>query len=271
MRLPGAGAFLRAVPSLYTYKVSSELYRVQLSQRLFAPIPGLSTPGTKCVCGYAGPALSTGVHFMSQCPSVCLNTTKHNSLVRIIAKMMTDVGWIVRNGESANWVRSRPDLRPFDILYKQDRKQPKWGGIDVGIADPSRVGMLSAGTAVYGAGQAAQRLVERKKSRFHGIIRTYGALKAPADYEPIAFEATGASGLMASKLLTKVYSEAAHKATNVPKGFWSFSAQTFSAHWQQRISFEISKYSAMAILLGVRAIAKADVSSHVEAAAFSAD
>ena len=42
MRLPGAGAFLRAVPSLYTYKVSSELYRVQLSQRLFAPIPGLS-------------------------------------------------------------------------------------------------------------------------------------------------------------------------------------------------------------------------------------
>jgi hypothetical protein len=265
MRLSGSGSFLRVIPSSYVYKVSSECFRIQLSMRIMAPIPALQHPSMKCVCGYKGPALATGVHYLTQCPAITLSTTRHNSVVRILGRMMKALGWDVRTGENAAWVPKRPDLRPFDLLYKVEPVD-KWTGVDVGISDPTRFGLAHKGTTYLQSGQAASNMVQRKKTVLLDYIRKYGPLKVPVIHQPISFEATGGAGVAASKLLASIYSASQEHKLPPPKGYWTWSAQTFAAHWQQRLSFECSKFAAQQALLGARAIANAEVGAMADPA-----
>ena len=57
--------------------------------------------------------------------------------------MIEAVGWEKKDGESANWVPHRPDLRPFDLVYRED-SDSKWQGLDFGFSDPTRMGLLRA-------------------------------------------------------------------------------------------------------------------------------
>ena len=68
-----------------------------------------------------------------------------------------------------------------------------------------------------------------------------------------AFEVTGGMGIKASKLVKELFSEAQYQRKELPSDLVTWSAQTYSAHYQQRLSFEISKYTAMAVLIGSRA------------------
>jgi hypothetical protein len=257
MRLPGAGSFLRAIPSLHMYKVSSECFRVQLTMRIMAKIPALDHPGKRCICGYSGPMLATGVHYLTQCPSISLSTTRHNQVVRSIGKMINSVGWDARTGENAAWFRRRPDLRPFDILYKIEPTD-KWKGIDIGIGDPTRFGLAPTGQRYMKSGQAAVNVIQRKNDEYRKNLSRYGPLRVPVDYMPIGFEATGGAGVKAAELIRSIYAAAEEAKAKVPNGQWTWSAQTFAAHWQQRLSFEMSKFAAMSVLIGARKIASAE-------------
>ncbi len=260
MRLRGSGSWLRANPSIITFRVSPELYRIQLSMRIMAPIPALTGADKKCKCGYRGPQLATGMHFLTGCREVSMSQVRHNAAVRVLGEVCKKIGFQVRSGESANWVRKRPDLRPFDLLYKADPTD-KWTGVDLGIADPSRYTLAAQGSKYFKSGQAAKRLENRKKSFFHHIISTYGQLKVPAVPKQIAIEATGGLGVKAAKFVQMLYSEAQHQKRELPSELVSWSAQTFSAHWQQRLSFEITKFTSMAVLFGARAATSADLDS----------
>ena len=48
-RREGAGDFLRVIPSLHTFSVSPQLFRVQIAMRIGADVPALSFPTAKCV------------------------------------------------------------------------------------------------------------------------------------------------------------------------------------------------------------------------------
>ena len=76
-RLPGAGDFLRVTPGQYHFRVSPQLFRIQVATRLMAPIQGLQDSGTRCDCGYAGRDLQTGVHYISRCPVITMRDTRH--------------------------------------------------------------------------------------------------------------------------------------------------------------------------------------------------
>ena len=220
--------------------------------RVMAPIRALTGPDKKCKCGYRGPQLSTGMHYLTGCKDVSMSQTRHNETVRILVKMCKDLGFQVRSGESANWVRKRPDLRPFDLLYKADPTD-KWTGVDIGFADPSRYTLAAQGSKYFKSGQAAKRLVSRKESWQRWILNTYGSLKVPVIPRIAAFEVTGGMGIKASKLVKELFSESQYQRKELPSDLVTWSAQTYSAHYQQRLSFEISKYTAMAVLIGSRA------------------
>ena len=196
---------------------------------------------------------------MTQCPAVTMSTTRHNEVVRAVGQMMRAVGWDARSGENAAWFRKRPDLRPFDLLYRVDPSD-KWTGIDVGIGDPTRFGSAPTGQHYLLSGQASTNLVQRKNNAFYNNLRLYGPLKAPTKFQPVGFEATGGQGVEARKLLRSIFAAAEEAKAKVPRSQWSWSAQTFSAHWQQRLSFEIAKYTAITVLLGARKIAAAEAS-----------
>ena len=83
----------------------------------------------------------------------------------------------------------------------------------------------------------------------------------PAVPKQIAIEATGGLGVKAAKFVQMLYSEAQHQKKELPSELVSWSAQTFSAHWQQRLSFEITKFTSMAVLFGARAATSADLDS----------
>ena len=72
--------------------------------------------------------------------------------------------------------------------------------------------------------------------------------------------------MAASKLLASIYSSSQEHKLPPPKGYWTWSAQTLAAHWQQRLSFECSKFAAQQALLGARAIANAEVGAMADPA-----
>jgi hypothetical protein len=258
MRRQGSGSFLRIIPSQHQYSVSSELYRIQISMRLLAPIPALQ--GKKCVCGYAGPDFFNGVHFLSSCHKISLTTTRHNQVCVSVNKILDAVRYITRKGENACWIRQRKDLRPFDILYKQ-QSTDVWTGIDVGIADPTRLAKLTdlTGETHYSSGQASRILASRKRTWLNNMKDFYGGFTQPVNPKQATFEATGAWGKSAQALLRPLFKEAKELGLPPPTSTWS--AQTFQAYWSQKLSFDISKFSAMTILNASRAISKMEIES----------
>jgi hypothetical protein len=254
MRRKGSGSFLRVIHSKYEYRVSPELFRLQISMRIMAPIPVLRSE--KCICGYAGPDLENGMHFITGCNRVSKSTTRHNMVLNTVQKFLERLGYIVRPGENAAWFRYDKHLRPFDIVAKADPTQ-KWIGIDIGLADPTRTGMLQSGEHYFKSGKAADRLCTKKHDWMRNAKRMHGGLKEPVDHKPVIFETTGSWGKSASDFLKPLIKECKELQMKLPSGKWTWAAQTYPAYLTQQISFHVSKFSAMAVLEGSRAILKA--------------
>jgi hypothetical protein len=254
-RLPLANSSLRTIPALHIYKVSSSLFRTQLAISIMAPVSGLKQPGAKCPCGYAGSDMMAGTHFISRCNEVTMNTTRHNAVVDVFGQMIAAVGWEKKDGESANWVPHRPDLRPFDLVFRTE-KEAKWQGLDFGCADPTRLSLLPTGKEYFAKGKAAARLENKKKLWLSGIINTYGPLKREVDYRPVGVDVTSGLGVRAHELFKQICSEAGKKGITAPSAHSTWPAQSFAAYWGQRISHTISKLTAIAVHLGVKAVAK---------------
>ena len=81
--------------------------------------------------------------------------------------MLFQIQWQVQEGESANCIRRRNDLQQVDIFAHSVKSlTANRRGFDVGVADPTRVHLVSTGQRYFKKGKAASRLVSRKKSRF---------------------------------------------------------------------------------------------------------
>ena len=107
--------------------------------------------------------------------------------------MKLAVGWEKKDGESANWVPHRPDLRPFDLVYRED-SDSKWQGLDFGFSDPTRMGLLRDNQQYYAKGKSASRMVSKKRLDYSGTINTYGPLKRDVDYRPVVLEVSAGLG-----------------------------------------------------------------------------
>ena len=250
-RLRGSGAWLHALPVHARFRVSSDLYRIMLCLRMMVRIPATAML-QRCVCGYDGPFLPYGVHWFAQCRKVSLSSSRHNALCEVLREMLSQVQWEVQDGETANWIRRRNDLRPFDILARSAKSlAANKRGFDVGVADPTRVHLVPTGQHYFKKGKASSRLVSRKKSRFNYLVNHYG-LKHPVDFEPLGYEVTGGMGYHAARLFTEVVACASVLGAGVPAGMSTWSAMDFGSFYSQAISFTIVKLTAMAVQHGIR-------------------
>jgi hypothetical protein len=256
MNRRGAGSFLRVIPSRHEYQVGPDLFRIQISMRILAPIPSLV--GRTCICGHKGPDVDSGIHFVSQCNKVTMNGTRHNAVATCLSKILEKSGWHVRPGENANWFRYNKHMRPFDVVARPDPMQ-QWIGIDIGVADPTAHSQLPSGHTYFKSGKSSAQLAHNKKEWLFSSKRKWGGLKEQMDAKQLTVEATGGWGTNFLKFVKPVFEEA--KDIELDKGLWTWSAQTFSAYWAQQISFAISKFTAVAILNGSRAIAKAQAAT----------
>ena len=250
-RLRGSGAWLHALPKNPRFSVSSSLFRVMLCMRSMAKIPGAALV-RNCVCGFTGTSLRFGVHWFSQCRQASYKTARHDAVVKVLAEVCSKVRMLVREGESANWIRGRPDLRPFGMLVKPSADiSSDWHGYDVTVADPTRVGLVPSGARYFHSGKAASRLVSRKKARFRSLVQQHGLTK-PAEFSAIGFEVTGGLGYHASAWFTEVCATAMELGAGVPEDQSTWSARDFASYHLQLISFTIVKLSALGVLNGIR-------------------
>ena len=188
-----------------------------------------------------------------------MSTTRHNEVAACISKMLTESKMQVRSGENARWIRGRKDLRPFDVVWRKDASD-KWTAIDVGIADPTRLSNLPSGKQYFKSGMAAARLADDKRVWLDNNVKDYGGLVAPVEYSPVVFETTGAWGKSAANCINKIIRQADKAGVHKPGETGSWNAQAFSSYWKQRLSFTISKYTAISVLLGCKAVAKVHTS-----------
>lgn len=254
-----SGSFLRAPSHLHHYRVPDSLFRLQLQMRLLAPIPELTEMKHRCVCGYRGPDIDNGVHFISSCPAVSMVTARHNNVSKIFVQMLQQTNFEVRDKENAGWIKTKPHIRPFDVLYRKSAKDP-WVGIDIGIADPTRTALVPAGQQYFKKGKSSSRMAAKKRSAFSLILKKHGHLAMHVHYKPAILEATGSLGWTAREVFKSIVSEAQAQQLGPPKGQSTWSAMTFAEHWMQRISFSISKDNAKAVANGIQQISKKTIS-----------
>ena len=195
--------------------------------------------------------------------------------------MLAELQCEVEQGERARWWRARPHIRPYDVLYKDRLLSSTWVGIDVGIADPTRVRELRqrTGQAFYKSGQAANRFTAHKKHKYNVLLHKEGSPRHATKYMPFVIEASGGFGPGAKQLYMEWVSRATDQGigSNYRKESelaydkalddfdpaavheFTWSALDFSSFWLQRISFVVSKCIAVSVLDGVRRAAVAAV------------
>ena len=89
------------------------------------------------------------------------------------------------------------------------------------------------------------------------------------EYTPLGFEVTGGFSKKVCSLLSHLLeSEEAAKAS-LSATEWSWSAMGLPAYFQQAISFEIVRITAMSVQNGIRHAQAAAVTRHAQAAAIS--
>ena len=116
---------------------------------------------------------------------------------------------VVQEGEMANWLAGARAKRPFDICAQTPPdpeaqqghigNRPEWIGYDIGVADPTRVGRLPAGTPYYQKGRASYRLQNRKNSKYRSDVRYFGPITKTVGYVPLVFECSGGFGPTATE------------------------------------------------------------------------
>ena len=260
--LPGSGAWLHAIPEAGSkrLRISREVARTMLRIRLCAPVIGVGG-SDRCICGAWGPAVQYGYHWFSTCAKCSYSTVRHNAVVTTLRQMYKKVGWQVIEGECADWVKRRPDLRPFDLLVRPDSCS-QWIGYDVGVADATRMRLVPSGAQHFKKGQAAALYAHKKQGYFNMIQRRYGLKPGKSvEYRPVVFEVSGGFGNKVTTMLAEIEAAAQAKGAGVGSEDWTWSAQDFSSWYLQVISMDINKLTALAVLNGQRAAATAVVAA----------
>ena len=129
---------------------------------------------------------------------------------------------MAQEGESANWLSGSRAKRPYDICAKalalalvvqpgEEENRPEWIGFDIGVADPTRVGRLPAGTPHYQRGRASHRLQNRKNYKYRSDVRHFGPVTKTVLYVPLVLECSGGFGPTATEEFAGWAKEAAEK------------------------------------------------------------
>jgi hypothetical protein len=255
--LPGSGSWLHTMP--YVNRVSAKTWRTMFCLRMMAPIPE-ATGIDRCVpgCSCTGWQLQLGFHWMSGCEKLSYNTVRHNAVAAVLRKLFKKIGWETRFKEQAGWVVGAPDLRPYDVPARPNSSTP-WMGIDVAVADPSRHGYLSSGQRYFKKAAAAARYVHKKQTKYNRLL-TRHSIRYLVNYTPLGFEVTGGFSKKVCSLLSDLLeSEEAAKAT-LSATEWSWSAMGLPAYFQQAISFEIVRMTALSVQNGIRRAQAAAIS-----------
>ena len=108
----------------------------------------------------------------------------------------------------------------------------------------------------YAKGKSASRMVSKKRLDYSGTINTYGPLKRDVDFRPIVLEVSAGLGDKAHDLFKGICTEARRLGLRAPSSHLTWPAPSFAAYWGQRLSHSASKLTAMAVHLGVKAVAK---------------
>ena len=134
-------------------------------------------------------------------------------------------------------------------------------GYDVGVADPTRLGRLPAGTPYYQQGDAAVRMQSRKLFRYNNLKQYYGPPTRQVSFIPLVFELTGALGPQAKKVFSGWRKDAAEMVKKAGQGNYratgrahTWNAMKFSSLYMQMLSVSIVRDTACAVL---RAVGKA--------------
>jgi hypothetical protein len=195
---------------------------------------------------------------MSGCEKLSYNTVRHNAVAAVLRKLFKKIGWETRFKEQAGWVVGAPDLRPYDVPARPNSSTP-WMGIDVAVADPSRHGYLSSGQRYFKKAAAAARYVHKKQTKYNRLL-TRHSIRYLVNYTPLGFEVTGGFSKKVCSLLSDLLeSEEAAKAT-LSATEWSWSAMGLPAYFQQAISFEIVRMTALSVQNGIRRAQAAAIS-----------
>ena len=153
----GSGSWLHAIPSVPCFQVESAVFRTMLCNRLLGPVPEARAM-VRCVCGHPVRSdLVTGIHYFGQC-SLCSDIKwRHGQVAIVLRALLAELKLDVEHAERAVWWSQAPDLRPFDVLYRERAIGSIWKGLDVGIADPTRTALLFSQTRQrwFRSGQAA--------------------------------------------------------------------------------------------------------------------
>jgi len=249
--LPASGHWLHAIPTVSYFKASSDVFRTMLCLRLEVP-PPVTRSVKRCKCGMTGPSLEYGFHWIGQCRKCSYSTVRHNAAAGVVRDMSRAAGYRVEDGETARWWIGAPKIRSYDIVMKsKDSEDSEWIGVDVGVADPTRHGRLPTGEDHFTRGKAAAMMVHRKKCAYGRLLHTY-ALRKTVDHKAAGLEVAGGMGTKAAELINTISAEAKDNKVRLKLADWSWSAQSFSAHWLVRLSFTINKLTALGVHHGVR-------------------
>ena len=264
--LPGSGSWLHTMP--YVNRVAAKTWRTMFCLRMMAPIPeaaGIDRCVSGCSC--TGWQLQLGFHWMSGCEKHSYNTVRHNAVAAVFRKLFRKIGWETRLKEQAGWLVGAPDLRPYDCPARPNSSTP-WTGIDIAVADPTRHGYLGNGQRYFKKAAAAGRYVHKKQTNYNRLLNQF-SVRYLVDYTPLGFEVTGGFSKKVCSLLSGLLeSEEAAKAS-LSATEWSWSAMGLPAYFQQAISFEIVRITAMSVQNGIRHAQAAAVTRHAQATAIS--
>ena len=195
---------------------------------------------------------------MSGCEKRSYNTVRHNAVAAVLRRLFRKIEWETQLKEQAGWMVGAPDLRPFDVPARPDSSTP-WMGIDVAVADPSRHGYLSTGQRYFKKAAAAARYVHKKQTKCNRLL-TQHSIRYLVNYTPLGFEVTGGFSKKVRSLLSELLESKEASKANLSATEWSWSAMGLPAYFQQAISFEIVRMTALSVQNGIRRAQAAAIS-----------
>jgi hypothetical protein len=254
----GSGQWLHVLPQMKCFVADADEYRVMLCTRLLVPMARTAfAEMPRCACGEPHEAgFVSGNHWHSKCKSgkvlQCI-MARHDAVRDDLASAGTEVGWHVEKELLGLYADSKG--RPADVLFPPLKPGGRHRAVDVVVCDPRSVSSMLVNPDKVPL--AAAGMKERKKLLDHQKkMATHGPGIVTFEKVPAAFESSGAWGK--SMLEVWVGLKAAAKKAKLQNYVLShrehtWSAFTFSQMIPQRISFNVAKWTARAVLRGMSA------------------
>ena len=250
LQLRHSGSWVRLIPIQHMHRIESSVFRTMIAMRLMMDIPeaaGLE----RCRCGYGHKeALATGMHFISQC-RYAHRVTVHNEAVEAMRDAARSAGFMVKNSEEAGWFEKEPDLRPFDLLYK-DQAEDAWHGVDATVGDPTRVGRLQPDEKFFKPGSASSQVSKKKAQLFQANLDKYGPLKHRTEYSVVALESGGGLTKSAQRWLQKMAEHRAKHQSAKSNLVRTWTAPDWMTMQAQHISWQVVYRHARGVLHNIR-------------------